>query len=58
MQIYNEKGIAKKGKIQNEQFEEERASSKYKHMKENPLVKWNKGSGDVRARTYSTKLPI
>ena len=63
MQIYNKKTTAK-GKLKNIQFEEKRRTRKWnvgakssaqgdKKFKD---AKWNKGSGNLRARPYSVKL--
>ena len=66
MQIYNEMEQAEQGKIQNVQFEEKRSTRKGngaksstqrdKKFKENPNAKWNKGSGDFRARPHPAKF--
>ena len=31
--------------------------NKYKQINEDPDAKWNKGSGDLRARSHPAKLP-
>jgi hypothetical protein len=54
IQTYTEKEQAEQGKLQNVQFEEK--SNTMKKLKEKPDYKWNKWSGDLRARP--TKLNI
>jgi hypothetical protein len=51
MQIYNEKEQSE----QSVQFEEKRNTGG--KSTEKPDAKWNKGSGDLRARPHTAKLP-
>ena len=51
MQIYNEKEQSE----QSVQFEEKRNTGG--KSTEKPDAKWNKGSGDLRARPHPAKLP-
>ena len=55
------------GKIQNIHIEEKGGTRKWngaksciqgdKQIKEKPDIKWNKGCGDLRARSHPSKLP-
>ena len=58
MQIYDEKEQAEQGKLQNVQLEEKMSTRKCDQIKEKPHTKWNKGSGDLRARAHPAKIPI
>lgn len=51
MQIYNEKEHGEQGRIQMYSL------SKYKRINEDPDAKWNKESGNFRARPHPARLP-
>ena len=61
MKIYNEKEQAQQIKIQNVQIEK-RGTRKWNRAKscvqgDKQIKKWNKGSGDLRARSHPAKFP-
>ena len=69
VQICKEKVHAEQGKtLKNVQFEEKRGTRKYNgakasaqgdtKFKDNPDVKWNKESGDLRARPHPAQFPF
>ena len=62
MKMYNEKEQAEQGKLQNVNFEEKKNTKKWNGAKfcvqgDKQIKKWNKGSGNLKARSHPAKFP-